>query len=197
MPNLTIEQLAKEFLEQYNKDGEIPTPIEQIVELELGITIIPIKKLLRDHHIDAFLSHDCQTIYIDEDNYMSQANRARFTLAHEVGHILMHRSIIENIKTIEEWKVHILGAGSGRAIYETEANHFAGYVLVPTTNLLEAYKEAKNKVTKMFNEYKKIVPSNNEIIPYVATHIAKLFGVSDQVVEIRLKKEIPNKDLGK
>ena len=98
--NETIEQYAIDFLRQYNPDDIVPVPIEQIVEITLGINIVPIKELLRDHHVDGFLSHNCQTIYIDEDNYMSQANRSRFTLAHEIGHLLMHRHIVKNIKTL-------------------------------------------------------------------------------------------------
>lgn len=185
--NETIEQHAIDFLQQYNSDDTIPVPIEQIVELALGITIVPIKELLRQHHVDGFLSHDCQTIYIDEDNYMSQANRARFTLAHEVGHLFMHRHIIENIKTLEAWKSHILGAGTGRAIYETEANIFAGCVLMPSTKVLDAYQEAQKKVIISFKELKLTVPDHNKIIPYVASEVAKLFDVSDQAAEIRLK----------
>lgn len=46
--NETIEQHANEFLQKYNSNGHTPVPIEQIVELELEITIVPIKELLRE-----------------------------------------------------------------------------------------------------------------------------------------------------
>lgn len=188
--NAKIEQYANDFLQKYNSQDHIPVPIEQIVEIDLGISVVPIKELLRQHHVDGFLSHDCQKIYIDEDNYMSQATRSRFTLAHELGHYFMHRHIIESISTLEEWKKHILGAGSGRAIYETEANIFAGLVLMPTKKLLETYQEAQERVISTFKAQKLSLPESNKLIPYVAVNIAKMFDVSDQVAEIRLKNVI-------
>ncbi len=177
--NETIEQYAIDFLRQYNSDDIVPVPIEQIVEITLGINIVPIKELLREHHVDGFLSHNCQTIYIDEDNYMSQVNRSRFTLAHEIGHLLMHRYIVKSIKTLTMWKFSILGVGTGRAIYETEANIFTGYILIPTNKLLNIYQNARQKIIECVKTLKRAIPPNNKIIPYVASEVARIFAVSD------------------
>ena len=122
-----IEQEAANFLKLYHPRNTIPVPIESILEIILAISIAPIKSLLRDEDIDAFLSHDLSTLYIDEDHYMGQSNRSRFTLAHEAGHIVLHKEFIQqNVQTIEQWKEKVLGEGTGRAYYETQANHFAG-----------------------------------------------------------------------
>ncbi len=43
-----IEQLALDFLNKYNPNQQIPVPIEEIIELQLGLNIIPIKDLYRD-----------------------------------------------------------------------------------------------------------------------------------------------------
>lgn len=190
----TIEQHAIDFSQKYNPNEKIPVPIEEIIELQLKISIIPIKGLLRLHQIDAFLSHDCQKIYIDQDNYISQTTRARFTLAHEVGHAVMHQHIIKKIKNIEDWKTHILGAGTGRAIYETEANIFAGCLLFPSNKLLEACHDAKKKVAEAFKTIKASIPQSHTIIPYLAPHIAKRFEVSVQPAEIRLENVFNNVD---
>jgi Zn-dependent peptidase ImmA (M78 family) len=81
-----IEQEAIDFLSKYHTQRTIPVPIENIIEINLEISVVPRKGLLQTEQIDAFLSHDCSIIYIDEDHYMSQTNRSRFTLAHEIGH---------------------------------------------------------------------------------------------------------------
>lgn len=104
-----IEQYAIDFSLQYNQNEQIPVPIEEIVEIELGINIVPRKGLLGLEQIDAFLSHDYKTIYIDEDHYLNQTNRCRFTLAHEVGHFCLHKEIINSITSIDQWRKHILG----------------------------------------------------------------------------------------
>jgi Zn-dependent peptidase ImmA (M78 family) len=188
--NDTIEQHAIDFLRQYNPNEQIPVPIETIVEIELGLNIVPINGLLSLEQIDAFLSHDLKTIYIDEDSYMSQATRCRFTLAHEIGHFCMHKNIISGIQTMEQWKKHVLGAGTGRAIYETEANTFAGYLLMPTKNLVDAYAEAKRKAIAAFEKLNMAAPKDDKIIPYAATFIATQFEVSDQAAQIRLERAL-------
>jgi Zn-dependent peptidase ImmA (M78 family) len=186
--NVTIEKHAADFLKKYNSDDTIPVPIEEMIEFKLGIHIVPIKDLLKEHQIDGFLSHDCKEISIDEDIYIRQTNRSRFTLAHETGHVIMHHEIIKaKINSIEDWKLHILGAGSGRAIYETEANIFAGSILMPTKEINRAYQIARKKVVESFESLNRTVPKDNTIIPYVASHIAKQFEVSEQAAEIRLK----------
>jgi len=184
--NHNIEYAAEQFLKEHNPTNQIPVPIEEIIEFNLKIQIVPIKGLFNRESIDGFVSHDCTQLYIDEDNYMQQNNRARFTLAHEVGHIIMHRKIIRGIHTMEEWRKFVLGAGTGRAIYETEANIFAGCVLMPQDETLRAFEAAKEKISKVFAEQKIPIPKERKIIAYVAVEIAKIFDVSEQSANIRL-----------
>jgi len=184
--NDSIEQCALNFLQQYNKDEKIPIPIENIIEIQLGIAIVPIKDLLKQEHIDAFISHDFKQLYIDEESYMNQTNRSRFTLAHEIGHFCMHQEIVADIVTLEEWRSRILGAGTGRAIYETEANIFAGYLLMPTKQLINAYKAAKKKMIEEFRSIGKKPPEDDKLIPYAANVIARHFDVSEQAAQNRL-----------
>ena len=80
-----IEKEANKFLNDYNPNRDIPVPIEEIVEIKLEISIVPKMGMLSRHGIDAFLSYDFTELYIDHDHYMSQTNRSRFTLAHEMG----------------------------------------------------------------------------------------------------------------
>ena len=110
--NEEIERKAEEFLGQYHSSRMIPVPIEKIVEIDLQISIVPIRGLLKQESIDAFLSHDFKELYIDYDHYMEQTNRSRFTLAHEMGHLSLHKKIIEEITSIKQWKKFVLGEGT-------------------------------------------------------------------------------------
>lgn len=82
---------------------------------------------------------------------------------------------------------------AGRAIYETEANAFAGYLLVPTKELIQAYAEAKKKTITAFQKQKMVVPNDDKIVPFVAAFVAKQFEVSDQVAQIRLERIFKSK----
>jgi hypothetical protein len=182
------EEAANRFLAQYNPAGTIPIPIEEIVELHLGISIVPRLGLLREEGIDAFLSHDFTTLNIDQEHYMNHSNRCRFTLAHEIGHYVLHRDIIESIKTVEEWRRFVLGEGTGRAVYEIHADNFAGCLLMPRELVLAEYKAQKEMADKTFRAAKMNVPDDSIQIPFIANELARKFEVSQQAAEIRLRK---------
>ena len=145
-----IEEAANEFLNEYNPKREIPVPIEEIVEIKLEISIVPRMGMLLHHGIDAFLSSDFKELSIDYNHYMSQTNRSRFTLAHEIGHYVLHKDIIRSITTLGQWKDYLLGQGTGRAIYEIQANDFAGCLLMPAPKIVEEFDVHKTKVIEKF-----------------------------------------------
>lgn len=179
---------AEKFLAKYHPSKTIPVPIERIVELDLEISIVPIKGLLAKESIDAFLSHDFSELYIDHDHYMGQTNRSRFTLAHEVGHYVMHRQIVAQITSIEQWRRFILGDGTGRAIYEIHADNFAGCLLMPRERLLAEYEIQKKTAEDRFRAAKLNVPDKKTLISFIANEIARKFDVSPKAAEIRLQK---------
>ncbi len=185
-----IEEEALFFLKTHSATCSIPVPIEHIIEVCLEMSIAPIKGLLQSEHIDAFLSRDCTIIYIDEDHYLNQSNRSRFTLAHEVGHYVMHQSVIKKIHSIQDWKHYILGESTQRAMLENEANHFAGCLLMPQPDILDAYYEYEEMAYRQFMDAGMQLPDRKRLIAYIANKIAKKFEVSEKAAEIRLSKMI-------
>lgn len=101
-----VEEFRKNWVKPVYK---VPVPIIEIVELDLGIDVNPIAGLQSRCDLDAFLERDLSTICIDHDLYMEtrQENRLRFTLAHELGHLVLHKEEIRNAPfgTEEEWIV--------------------------------------------------------------------------------------------
>jgi hypothetical protein len=91
--HLSYDQLrrqAEAFLTRYHASKRIPVPIEQIVEFGLKLDIVPIPGLEEAFEVVGFTSSDLSEITVDEYVYESQANRYRFTLAHEDGHVVLH-----------------------------------------------------------------------------------------------------------
>ncbi len=87
------EEFRKEFVRPPN---QIPVPIIDIIELKLELTPIPVPNMLKSIDVDAFLSNDLKSIYVDQDIYFDDRylNRLRFSLAHEVGHLILHEKEI-------------------------------------------------------------------------------------------------------
>lgn len=190
---IQIEKEADEFLKTFHPSLSIPIPIEDIVEYGLGLTVVPHKGLFSKESIDAFLSSDLTELHIDEDHYTDQTTRGRFTIAHEIGHFIMHREFITVATSIDNWKQIILGEGSGRDYLETEADSFAGCLLMPRKPLLEEFQTQKEKMEQFFSKTKMAMPSDEQMIPYVANKIGLKFEVSSLAAQYRLERVFKNR----
>jgi Zn-dependent peptidase ImmA (M78 family) len=92
-----IKQEAIRFLSKLHPSHSIPIPIETIIDVQLGINIFPFPRLYKDHCQNGYLSKDRTTIYIDDVQYDQFNEKYRFTLAHELGHYILHESCYEQI----------------------------------------------------------------------------------------------------
>ena len=114
-------------------------------------------------------------------NSAHHRNRQRFTIAHEIGHLSLHASEVDQLFVDTQMRVYKRTGGSDSAAYqgesstttpeqEREANQFAAALLMPEQLLRE-------RVDKNVLSDEKYV-----------TILAKEFGVSDQSMYIRLQK---------
>ncbi len=108
VPFLTYEAIGRHagrFLEKYHPTLDLPIPIEAIIEFQLGLDIVPMPNLYRDHGIEGFLTSDMTTIYVDNIQYEQYEQKYRFTLAHEVGHCVLHSKILREVswRSIDEY----------------------------------------------------------------------------------------------
>ena len=56
VPHVTYNQLraaAEAFLKRYHASRKIPIPIEQIIEFQMGLDIVPLPGLLEAYDVDA------------------------------------------------------------------------------------------------------------------------------------------------
>jgi hypothetical protein len=189
VPRLSYEDLrgaADRFLAGHGAEDAVPVPIEEIVEFGLGINIIPLPGLHEGHEIDGFLSADMTAISVDLHIFESHPTRYRFTLAHEVGHLVLHGKALKAAApaSIADWRTFVRElAEPNREWLEWQAYAFAGLVLAPRESLDRAYRAARQAADEAGFD----LDRNLEVAKqYVATSIGKVFAVSAAVVEKRL-----------
>lgn len=183
-----IKIIAEDFLNRYNPEDILPVPIEEIIELQLGIDIIPINSLKAAYNIDGFISYNFKEIRVDNDLFEKFEYRYRFTLAHEIGHKIIHQDFYEALQfsNADEWIKIINSIDSKQySFLELHANNFAGLILVPEHHLKEKYQEAINIIEASGFDKE----SNPDIVnEYVSRWLEKTFQVSSGTIERRIRK---------
>ena len=123
----------------------------KIVELPVDLKILLEKKGYEYLEVDSFLD-SIDALFLKEDgvfyaavNAKHHPNRQRFSLAHELGHILLNHNpsyynpgvSLDNPPTSQ---THT----SAEKMFEQEANAFAGELLVPLEMLKKEFKKTKD-----------------------------------------------------
>jgi hypothetical protein len=60
-----IRRRAEQFLDEFHVERTLPVPIEEIVEFDFELEVVPIDGILDDLEVDAFLTSDLKRIYVD------------------------------------------------------------------------------------------------------------------------------------
>jgi Zn-dependent peptidase ImmA (M78 family) len=115
--------------------GEFPVPVEKLVE-HLGFKCYFFEPDDRTMHISGAVDHKEKKVYINKEESLQ---RQLFTVAHELGHIVLH------------------GAGEDYVDYrdysnnpkETEANNFAGHLLMPESMFRYLWKEQQGNINAL------------------------------------------------
>ncbi len=191
IPFLSYENLGKranEFLRDHRVWSEVPVPIEEIIEFQLEIAITPICRLERDCDIQGFISSDLKSITVDQDLMERHVPIYRFTLTHEIAHLLVHKDVFARypVSTIAEYRAfRALIALADYLRLEQQADMLAGQILVPRHHLVPRLNAAKRLIEQQGISVKKY----GDIVGiYVAEELAGQFGVSRSVVEIELRR---------
>jgi len=187
VPHLSYDQLrrhAEAFLAKYHPAQQLPVPIEQIIEFQLHLDIVPLPGLEEAFEIVGFTASTLDEISIDQHVYEHQPGRYRFTLAHEVGHVILHADLFKEhrFRGVDEWKRFVRAFPDLElSRLEWQAHSFAGLVLVPSETLHRELKSAAGQV-KAKSVTKELDFAKALIVDMVATR----FQVSGDVIERRL-----------
>lgn len=192
LPFLKYSQIGEEsqqLLKQYWPSLTLPIPIEDIIDVKMGINIFPLPRLYIDFRQDGFLTADRKTIYVDEIQYDNYHKKYRFTIAHELGHYILHKECYENLsfqstKEYIKWKASI--PSEELDWFETQAHWFAAQILVPKIWLKKVCLEVINEYHDQLLSLTKIP---DDFWSYASNMVARRFDVSPPVIQIRMERE--------
>lgn len=150
----------EEVVDTLIKDYKLTPPVDLLsICNDLDIKV---KEVDFDDDLSGMLAK--KTIYISTNIH---ENRKRFTLAHELGHYLIHKKADNSYKGVRFRSEHISTQEKNE---EREANHFASLLLIPTNFL----KEELDSLTELSEDF--------------IFDLAKKYKVSSIAMTIRLEK---------
>lgn len=143
---------ASELIERYT--AEAPVKIESLIEA-LGV------KLERRADLHPRIAGQIERL--DDGTFKISANkddhyyRRRFTMAHELAHYLLHRSLIgSGIDDTKAYRSLDIGRFNNRQIlpeHETEANRVAAKLLMPARLVRACYEDTQGDVPEMAKRF--------------------------------------------
>lgn len=156
---LDIRKAKREATDIVERFGITSPPIDPVqIARELGLKVYFAKFGQEMSKISGFYDFEENAIFVNEEEYPL---RQTFTVAHELGHYLLHKEWAES----NDYKVLLRDDMNSRDPYEIEANEFAGNLLCPRF-MLDKYFGSLG-----------------------IQQLSRLFAVSIPVINIRLSKE--------
>ncbi len=149
IPDRTYDELrtvADVFLSKHHPTGTLPVPVEEIIEFQLGLDIIPMEGLRKFFHINGYVSKKLNAISVDEYIQETRPDHYRYVLAHELAHVIMHKFVVGQFEfeTINEWKAVIQCVNpNDRSVYDGQAHELGSLILVPTAALSREFEKSK------------------------------------------------------
>jgi len=189
-----IWNAVEDFRRAYVREDTLPVDVLSIVELKLRLDVIPFDDLSAKYGIEAALSRDFTGIYVDAKSYELweqgpewKHNRLRFSVAHELGHYILHREAAAKVefKTFVEFARYFNADDAIRYQIEQEANEFAGKLLVPSERLRGYFDNFSNEMHKTQPRF-----YLDELLRQkFADSVAPKFGVHAKAIMTRLERE--------
>jgi len=194
LPYKKIAEEAKKFLAKYHPEDKVPIPIEDIIEFDLKFDILPTENLQSNYDTDGFITGDFTSIYVDEYVYKNRPNRYRFTLAHEVGHFVLHKNILKGhaIASVSSWKKYISEIDpKDYSDIEFQGYAFAGLLLVPPHHLKIHFDANLHKTSTLIKQAKNKNIKREDYLCYAKAALSRIlaprFEVSEEVITKRIE----------
>lgn len=129
-------------------------------------------------------------ITLSED-IISDTNRVHFTLAHEIGHLVLHRKFLrKEFSSVDDYiDISVLSDKNIKRM-EYQANVFASYLLLPERKFYYEvallFKEYSITKGRLYLDHQFC---NRRNVSLILQRLSKKFQVSRQAIAIRLKNE--------
>lgn len=129
-----VKRAATEVLDQF---GFVEPPVNPVkISRELGIEVVFVEFDKEHNNISGFYDFEENSIYVNRNEFPL---RQTFTIAHELGHKLLH----EDWARSSEYRILMRDQdfSSNEDFHEKEANSFAANLLVPRFMLDRYWKD--------------------------------------------------------
>ena len=212
IPKQTIEEEAIKLLHQYGKQYGLitkpPIPIEEIVEctLDLSFEFDDLIGIFNCPDILGASWLEEKRVVIDQSLdpsvFPGKEGRYRFTVAHEVGHWILHAPTIlakkqqPTLFDMSDGKPSLIcRSSSAKEPMEWQADFFASLLLMPEMMVRTAWTNltgspgCMNVADEILNLRMRFMVTNEASDPIctVSKDMAKVFKVSAQAMQIRLQ----------
>jgi len=186
-----IESIAQDFLNRHWDPAQHPVDIEMIVEDSLGM-------LIEVTEVEGFtvLGSICRrksdgrfVIVVDESTFNRRYKIYRFTLAQEVSHFLLHRELLDAIRTVDDANHFRESLTEQQYRYlESDANRCAGAILMPQRAFcVVAHESYERWCKKVLQTGVGLSTSARFIQDHVVADLASAFDVNPKPARIRLQ----------
>ncbi len=187
---------AESFRRSYlaGQEDRLPVDVFTVIELRLRLDVIPFDDLAAKYGIEAALLPDFTGLYVDAESYVFwergpvwKQNRLRFSVAHELGHYVLHREVAARIKfrSFDEFARHFKANDGPKYMLKQEANEFAGRLLVPIERLQAFYDAFAVQIRDIVPGWRTV----SELRQKFAESVAPKFGVHPDAILTRLDRE--------
>jgi len=128
---------------EHNNVNMIPLDVEDLAS-RLDITI-NLRSLEND--LSGILYKDDADKWIIEVNQLHHKNRRRYTIAHELGHYILHRHLKDRFED------EIFFRGGEPSNEEWQASEFASNILMPEQEFRQFIKDGVDKIEELSTEF--------------------------------------------
>ena len=182
-----IEAKAAQVLKDAYPSGvTIPVDIDLLVERSARVDqIVAIPSLESKFGVAGILTVKPSgqfDILVDEDTLDYQKGRASFSIAHELGHIILHAEVFLNCVTVDDSLALRSRLRRAYRFIEEDANSFAGAILIPHRQIMDDTATLYQYLVKNGN-YETRLDRNQ-----VSATLAKRYAVNVTPMKIRLER---------
>jgi hypothetical protein len=177
-----LENRAREILAAQIPEIEVPVDIELLVERQPGVRLDYWPGLRPNHGIAGMTCRDIRDgqiyVFVDESIADGHLNFYRSTVAEEFGHVILHRELIEQVKTPADFK-ELQGHPKWHDM-DRNAKRFAAACLMPGEHVIR-YAEELYPMLVAVAGFSNIEAVQNQII----SKLSRRFEVSTQSMNYR------------
>lgn len=187
-----IRAAAEGCIARADLTGRLAVPVDEIIEFAHDLEIVP-NPHLRSVDVESYLVFHDRQIWIDEHQYAHEPHRSRFTLAHELGHFILHGDLLKSLGITDldgYLKFHEEADTAAIGSLEWQARAFAGMLLVPGAELEREFLARRDVVAPMIAKAEAEGFARHEYLQFatdaVADMLRPVFEASRQCIAIRI-----------